>query len=87
LHRHDRKETGACALDLIDVHFGQADVADLPCALRLLQKPELLILGHAGVEPVQLIQVDALQAQASQAAFELFAQTFGPAVHRPFVRS
>ena len=86
LHRHDR-EKPLRALNLLDADFRQPDVPDLALALRLLQKSELVVLGHGGVDAVQLIEVDAFEAQPPQASVERLAEALGTAVRLPLVRT
>jgi hypothetical protein len=60
---------------------------DLPFLLERAQRAELLVLRHRGVDAMELPEVDALEAQPAQAAFELFAQALRPAARLPSLRS
>ena len=57
---------GARELELIDV--GNPDVTDLALALELDEGAHRLLHGDAGVDEVELVQVDPLKAEAPQAA-------------------
>ena len=59
---------------------------DFPLPLRLLQEAELIPLGHRGIDAMQLIEIDAIEAQPAQAAIELLAKAIGTRVLLPLVR-
>ena len=61
-HRHDP----AGRLDLFDGHLGQADLGHLALVAQFPERPELVVGGNRGVDPVQLEQVDAVDAQAGR---------------------
>ncbi len=71
-------------LDLLDGHLGEAGVADLSFALKLLDGAELIVFRHGSIDAVQLPEVDALEAEALEAAVQLLAQPFRAAVLAPF---
>ena len=60
---------------------------DLPLVAQLDQRAEGLLEGHVGVHRVQLVELDALQAQAPQASLARFAQVLGAPVARPPTRT
>ena len=47
------------------------------------EEPELFVGRHLGVDPVQLEQVDALEAEPAEAELALLAQVLGPTDRRP----
>jgi hypothetical protein len=53
LHGHDRSDL-LCGLELINVGFGEADVADLALGLHVDQHPHPIVDGEVGIHPVQL---------------------------------
>ena len=82
LHRDDLRDL-AGALELGDVEVGDADVPDLARALRVHQRPERILERHLRIDRVQLVEVDALELQALQAAVDRLLQVLGPAVLGP----
>ena len=73
------------AEQLVAVDVGDADVTDLALPLQVAQRADRLLVGHLGVGPMKLVEVDALEAQGAQAAFECRAQVFGSSVGGPLV--
>jgi len=74
-------------LDLLDVHLGEADVADLALLLHLLEHAELLLARDVGVDAVQLPQVDLIDAEAPQAHLAALPQIVGAPTDRPLTRA
>src|SRR5437763_10540247 len=60
---------------------------DFPFALKLADDPELVVFRDIRIDPMQLPEIDALQPQPAQAAFESFPQPLRPAVDRPLIRT
>ena len=56
------------------VDLGEADVPDLALVLELLELADLVGDRVVGVDPVQLEQVDPLEAEPAQAQLDLLAQ-------------
>src|SRR6185503_19832148 len=67
--------------------FRQPDMPDLAVAPRALQEAELLLVGHRGVDAMQLIEIDALEPEPPQAAVESVLQAGSPAVDLPAIGS
>src|SRR2546430_17584049 len=86
LNRGDRKESSR-PLDLLHARLGQPDVPDLPFALKLQERLELLLLRHCGIDAMELIQIDSLQTQPAQASFQLFTQPLGSRIRHPLSRT
>jgi hypothetical protein len=58
-----------------------------PTLAHLRQGADGVLQRHVGVGTVELIEVDALELEAPQAALALLAQVLGPAVGVPHVRA
>ena len=82
LNRHNRGHR-LRSTQLILVDIGQPDVADLALLLQRDQSADRVFERHVGVGPMELIQGDLIQPQASQAALACLPQMFGPAVGIP----
>jgi hypothetical protein len=61
-------------------------VADLPGVLHVLQGTEALGQRHVGVDPVELVELDAVDAQAAEAHLDALAQEAGPPDRLPLPR-
>ena len=86
LHSNDGHNR-ASVLNLSNCDFGKANVSDLPFGLQVLKRAELILSRYFVIDAVQLEQVDAVEAQAPQAAFARRAQMLWPAVLDPLIRS
>src|SRR5436305_6317519 len=82
LHRGDLEDS-LRRLDLLDGDLRQPEMADLALVLELLHEPELLLARHLGIDPVQLPQVDGLNAKPTHAHQAALAQVLRPAHRRP----
>src|SRR5205823_7103916 len=82
LHRDDRHEL-ASPLDVRHRHLRQSDVTDLPLVLQLAQRAQLILERDSGIDAVQLVQLDALELEAAQAALTGGAQVLRSAVRCP----
>src|SRR5690606_13971020 len=85
LHRGDG-EVPLRRLDLFDADFAEASVADQAIGDEALDGVELLVGRDAGIDAVQLPQVDALELEAAHAEMDLLLQIFGPADLMPDIR-
>ena len=74
-------------LYLLNADLGEPDVPDFALVLRALEKTELIVFGHCGIDPVQLVEIDPIETQTAKAAVKFLTQTFGTAVDRPFIRT
>ena len=74
-------------LELGDRHLGHPEVADLALVLQLLERSELVGQGDVRVDPVQLVEVDALHVEAAQGHLDALAQVVRAAHRRPSVRT
>ncbi len=61
-------------------HFRQADGADLSFAHQLGECADAVLHGHLGIQPVQVVQIDDLGAQARERFFAGALQGVRPAV-------
>ncbi len=61
-------------------------MADLPLFLQPLKRPHLILERHGGIDAVQLVQIDPLELEPTQAALAGGAQVRGLAVRRPLIR-
>src|SRR6185437_14629895 len=68
---------------LIDVDVGDTDLADLPLVLKILQRADRLLVRDLRIRGVQLVEVDPLEAEASQRALACLAQVLRAAIARP----
>ncbi|TMI15399.1 MAG: hypothetical protein E6H38_07475 [Betaproteobacteria bacterium] len=82
LHRDDRHDFPRL-LELLDGHVRDADVADLAFALHVGERAERNLERHLRIDRMELIEIDALQPQALQAAFQILLEFFGSAVRVP----
>ena len=64
----DRHHSAQCLGEgeLVDGHVGDADVTDLAGLLELDERTDRLVVRHARVRRVHLVQVDGVDAQAPQ---------------------
>ena len=74
-----------CGFELLDVHLGQADVADLAFLLQRDEFADLVLGGELVVDAVQLEQVDGVHAETAQAHLALLPQIGREAEDRPRV--
>ena len=74
--------TRAGALDLLDAHLGDADVADRAAVDVRLDRAEALLERGLGIDPVQVVEADRLGPQRAQALLDLRARA-PPAGLRP----
>src|SRR6266480_4221335 len=58
-------------------------MADLAFALHVGERAERNLERHLRIDRMQLIEIDALQPQALQAAFQVLLELFGSAVGVP----
>ena len=86
LHGHDGDDL-ACALEVLKGHVGQGDVADLSLLLQAGQCFHRGVEGDRGVGNVELVDVDAIEMQAGQAAFDRLFKMFGAGVVNPLART
>ena len=49
--------------------FGESDVFDFALCLQVLESSELIVRGHFRVDAVELVERDAVETQAAEAAF------------------
>jgi hypothetical protein len=82
LHRHDGRDA-ARLLELAQVDVGHAEMTDLAGALQIGQRADRVGVRHLGIGRMQLVQIDALDAQALEAAVERAAQVLGAPIAVP----
>ena len=74
-------------VEFLDRHFRQADVPDFALLLHVAQNADLLVERNFRVYAVQLVQVNAVQAQAAQAHLHALPQILRAPYGRPHVRA
>src|SRR5262249_40892176 len=82
LHPDDRRDALRPA-QLIDADGGEADVPDLALALQFGERAHRLVKRHLRIGRMQLIDIDTLQLQPSQACLAGGAQMLRSAVVFP----
>src|SRR5262249_48540591 len=82
LHRDDRRDALRPA-QFIDADVGEADVPDLALALQFGERAHRLVKRHLRIGRMQLIDIDTLQLQPSQACLAGGAQMLRSAVVFP----
>ena len=60
---------------------------DFSLRLQILQSAELIFSPHLRIDPMQLIEINAVQAQPSQAVFACRSQMLRPSVFDPLIRT
>src|SRR2546426_4965514 len=70
-------------LELAHGDVRQPDVADLAFALHVGERAERNLERYLRIDRMELIEIDALQPQALQAAFQILLEFFGSAVGVP----
>ena len=83
----DLDDRRAPIVELIDGDVGDADLADLALVLKLLQRPDRILVGDLRVGAVQLVEVDPLEPQSAQRALAGLPQVLGAPVGRPPARA
>ena len=58
---------------------------DLAFRLQILQGPDLVFRRNLGIDAMQLIKIDPVEAQAAKAAFARGSQVFGLPVFDPAI--
>src|SRR5580698_5557924 len=86
LHAHDRNNCSG-VLNLAHAYFRQTDVFDFPLCLQISQSAELIFSRHLGIDSMQLIEIDPVEAQPAQAAFAGRSQVFGAPILHPYIRT
>ena len=81
----DDRNDLAGVFDFLHGNFGQADVFYFSLLLQILQSAELILRWEFGIDAMELEEINALEAQAFQAALAGFAQMLGVAVHDPLI--
>src|SRR5258708_14778713 len=71
-HSHDL----LCAFNLRDRHFGEADLADLAFVLHLFELAEGFFGRDLEIDALQLVEIDALDFQATQAHLNALVKIF-----------
>src|SRR5262245_34480759 len=72
---------------LLDGHVREPDVTDEPLLLELAQRPELLVQRNLQVEPVDLEDVELLDAQMPEAEVNLLADVLAATDGHPVCRA
>jgi hypothetical protein len=82
LHGADRGD-GPGGGELLERDVGDADVPDLALALQVVERADRLCVGDGRVGGMQLVEVDAIEAEAAQRRFTGRAKVARAAVGRP----
>ena len=69
-------------LDLIDPHLADARVPDLPAAAVLVDHAQAVLEWRLRVDPVEVVELDAVGPQPAEALLDLASQHVGPALPR-----
>ena len=77
----------AGVLDFFGRDFGQPDMQDFSGLLQVGERSERFLGGNLGVDPVELVKIDAVEFQPPEAHFHALAEILRPAHGQPFVRS
>lgn len=72
LHGRDGR-VAAGLFDLVDGDFGEAEVSDLAFLPEVVDGAELVGEGYGWVDAVQVVQVDAVDGEATEAEFDALA--------------
>src|SRR6185503_11449565 len=87
LHRGDVRDVSSL-LDLTHIHIAQTDARGEPLIFQPRECTDARGERHSWIGCVQLVEIDALDAERLQAAFARFAQMTGSAIGHPLaVRS
>src|SRR5579871_2141882 len=86
LHRCDWNDL-ECALEMFPCHIRQADHLDLSLCLQFGERFNRRIERRDRIGRMQLIQLDALESQPLQAAFNRLAQVIGARIMGPLIWS
>ena len=78
LHADDLDDL-ARLIDLVRLHFREADVEDLALLLQLLDGRERFFDRHFGIDAMKLPEVDALDLEAAEAHLDFLLEVFGTA--------
>src|SRR6185503_21268418 len=85
LDGHDRDDA-AGGVDVLDADLGETEVTHQAFALEIPKRVELLAGGYLRVDAMELIEVDPVESQTAETAFQLPSQVLGPTVGHPLVR-
>src|SRR5438445_572270 len=86
LHGNDGNNL-ACALDMFLRDVGQRDQANLAFVSQPSQSFDGRFKGNDGIRSVQLINVDAVQAQSFETSLNRFAKVRGSRIMGPLIRT
>src|SRR5216684_553853 len=86
LHSDNRYDLlGSC--QLIDRDIRQSDMANLPFLPQLREFTDRVLKWNLGVRAMELIDVNAIEAQTPQAALQGLTKMLGASVLRPLIRA
>src|SRR5882762_1128035 len=86
LHGDDR-DYSACSLDVLLRDVGQRDQANLAFVSQLSQSFHRRLKRDHGVRNMQLINVDAVEAQSLEASLDRLAKVRGSSIVSPLIRA
>src|ERR1700677_1956654 len=85
LYRNDGDDF-SCALNMLLGHIGKRDMANLALLAQAGQRFHRGVEGNSGVRDVELVNIDAIEAKALEAAFDGFGEMFWAGIVQPLQR-
>src|ERR1700722_8892017 len=85
LHRNNGDDFSS-ALNVLLVHVGKRDMANLALLAQAGQRFHGSVEGNSGVGDVELVNIDAIEAKAFEAAFDGFGEMFWAGIVQPLQR-
>src|SRR5271170_124186 len=81
----DNVDDFAGVFNLLDADFRYADVTDFSLSLQISEGTQLVVRGHLRIDAMELVKIDAIKAQATEAAFTSSDEMLRLSVFRPTI--